>query len=235
MKKVAALILILFLAAYGSKYSLHEDFETDLEQVLPMLDKAYEENRELNEEEKKLHDKFYNKYRNGQFLVDNEAYEMNDLEKEVTASVSTLKWFTEHEEALASEENVYEVSRNNIEEYIDKKEIPEELVGKHPTYELYSGVHPKINKDAQKIIDTFDSLINGSSVDVSPTEVALLDTFISNYGEFEFEIDEKFYLMNDEGNEILFMVEYLKEDITNGGLSTLTKDMFNDVKEMIKQ
>lgn len=230
-----ALILTIIVAGCGNKELIQADFKKDIDQVVNLLDTAHEENRGLNENEENVIDKFIDKYLVGKFLLkDGTEYEMNDLEKEIANEIKDLRHFTESEETLASEENLYTKIKNDMEGYLKVKEIPESLKGKYPTYEIYSGIHPQIKDDATKIINAFDKIVNGESDTYSTTDMYMLNSFISSYEEGVFEIDVKNYLVNDESWSVLYAIKNLKEDVEKQSITYNTKDLFNETKEALK-
>lgn len=229
-------VLLLSLSGCGDESLIQEDFKKDIDQVLGSLNKAYEENRELNDEEEIVIDKFSDKYLVGKFLLsDGTEYEMNDLEKSIANDIDDLKNFTKSEEKLASEEDLYTSIKKDINENLEAKEIPEALKGQYPTYEMYQGVHPQIVEAGNEIINAFDKIVNGDSNEYNSTNMYLLNSFVKNYGERTFEIDDKSYLLNDESWNILYTFMELKKDIENGKISSYTIDLFNETKETLKK
>lgn len=230
------LSIIIVLIGCGSKYSLHEDFKADLDQILNIIDSAREDKRKLEDEEYDLISMFQEKYEVGQFIdSDEKTYEMNDLEKAITHEIPTLKLFIDSEETLASEKGMFDKSRESIDEYLETKEIPEDLVGKYPTYEMYSGIHPQIKADAKKIVDEFDIVVNGPETDIDSTQMNLLYTFKNDYGKVEFKLDDKSYLVNNDSFFVVYMIEELIKDFEEGSLTSLTVDNFNRVKDLINE
>ncbi|MFC4404496.1 hypothetical protein [Gracilibacillus xinjiangensis] len=61
---------------------------------------------------------------------------------------------------LASEKSKYEVSKNNVLEYLDANNIPEEVKNLYPVYETYNGLHPKYIKEAITIFAESDPIVN---------------------------------------------------------------------------
>lgn len=233
MKKVVISVLFtsLFLAGCGSEYTLHDDFEMDLNQVLEVLDKAYEENRTTDEKETEITEAFVNKYEVGQFKTDDEKYEMNDLEKAIVSEVKYMRLFTDYKETLASEKSEYEKSRDKINTYIKEKEVPEEFKGFFKTYELReSNIHPTVKEDTQELIRSFEGLVNGNEYDVDSSLLVKLDDFIKKYESGEFEVDEKDYLMTDDERRAIIMAKDLQSDLNEEIISVEIKDDFNLVK-----
>jgi len=235
LKKLLALFLLLFLAACGNEQVIHDDFKKDVEQILPVLEVAYEDRRTLNEEEASLYDQFHEKYGIGQFVDSNgETYEMNDLEKAITDEINHMRIFTDAEETLASEEDIYQQSKDKVDEYLEAKEIPEELKGIYPTYALYDGIHPEVRASAQEIINSLDDVVNGNNDDVFANQIEMLDNFITRFEGGSFEVAEEKFKLNDEGYEVLNMVKNLKSDFDSGQLMTTTVEEFNQIKELIE-
>lgn len=116
---------------------IHDDIRSDTDQLLKITEKANEEKRELEVNERSLFDDYKYKYYVGKFYDgnSNSEYEMNDLEKELVRRVSSLALFVNPSESLSSEKSGYDVFRENVDELLDAEEIPDELVDKHMTYE----------------------------------------------------------------------------------------------------
>lgn len=238
MKWLSLMILTfcLILAGCGSETLIQDDFNTDIIQVLGILDKAHTENRDLNSDEDELLNKFKNKYLVGRYYTkDKTDYEMNGLEKDLVRNINSLKHFTHSEEHLASEEDLYKKLKNDITKQLEIKEIPEELEGKYPTYEIYSGIHPQVKVDAQKVINAFDKTVNGGSNTFNSTDMYELNSFIKKYDKTDIKIDGKHYLLNDEGFSIFYTFTNLKEDVENGYITSSTITLFNEAKKKIKE
>ena len=230
MRKLLFILFIpLFLAACGKNSLVHEDFRTDLIQVLEKTDVAYEENRELTEDEKNLLDKFEEKYTLGWFDVDGERYEMSDIEKEITSIVEPLHFFTKHDEPLASEVTAYEYSKDEIEKYLEMNSVPEELVGRYPTYEVQKGLHPQFLEDSKEMIKNLNPMVNERDT-IYQQEYNKLQNYLDKYGSDGFEVDGTHYLHNEESNEIYMVFWSIGYDIDEGALKTWTADSFDELK-----
>lgn len=233
-KIIFSFFLLLIITGCGNQSLIHEDFKKDIDQIIGLLDSAHEENRGLNEDEKIVSDKFSDKYLVGKFLLnDGTEYEMNDLEKSVANDIDDLKNFTESEEKLSSEEDLYTSIKKDINENLEAKEIPEALKGQYPTYEVYQGVHPQIKEDTEDVIMVFDEIVNGESTDIDTTAMYELNSFIKKYENLSFEIDGKKYLLNDESWNVYYPFRELRDDVEKGSLSTHTAELFNDVKKIV--
>lgn len=222
------------MTSCGNQSLIHDDFKKDIDQAMVLLDSAYEENRVLNDEEAIIIDKFSDKYLVGKYLLsDGKEYEMNDLEKSIANDIDDLKSFTKSEEKLASEEDLYTSIKKDIDQNLEAKEIPGDLKGKYPTYEIYQGVHPQIKEDAEDVIMVFDEIVNGESADINTTAMYELNSFIKTYENLSFEIDDQKYLLNDESMNVYYPLEELKDDVEEGRLSPYTIELFNDVKGIV--
>jgi len=229
-------LLLLIIAGCGGENLIQEEIEKDIDQVMTLLDSAYEESRELREEENVVLEKFNDKYIVGKFLLnDGTEYEMNDLEKEIANDIQDLKHLTVPEETLENEEDLYTIIKKRVVENLKATEIPAELKGQYPTYEIYSGLHPQIKEDANVIIDVFDPIVNGTTNNIDRSLIDKLDVFISKYDEMSFEIEGKQYLVNDEGWDVLYTIMELKKEIENGGLTSNVKVLFNETKESLSE
>ncbi|WP_313894658.1 hypothetical protein [Psychrobacillus sp.] len=238
MKKTASILvfLVFILIGCSSNSLIKEVYKEDVNQALEKLDNAYDEKRELNESEIELLDQFHEKYIVGKFLTkDKSEYEMNDLEKEIVREIEFMRLHTDTSEGLASEENVFESSRKRVTDYLKAKKIPEDLKDQYPTYEISYGIHPQMKEDALEVIEAFDPVINDNKNEVTPNNIAKLNVFLNTYADGEFEIDDKYYLLEDGGKNIVHAFQNLKEDLENGGLSYDTRDHFNEVKELISE
>lgn len=233
MKRLIALVILIMLVACGFNSSLvHKDFKGDLQQVLEKINLAYEENRNLSESEESLLEQFESKYLPGQFLVDDGMYVMSDIEKEIVRKVRSLKYFTKHEEPLSSEKTTYEVEINNIQELLNAKTVPEELIDRHPTYEEQREVHPQFIEDSKKMIEILNPVINVRN-DIYQDEYDKLQEYLDTYGGDGFEIDGTHYLHNKESNDMYMTFWSIGYDIDEGALRTYSVDRFNELKDKL--
>lgn len=221
MKKVLfGLILVLFLVGCGRQL-VHDDFKADLEQVLTKFDTAYDENRRINEDEEELYEKFYDKYIIGELYIDDELYEMSDIEKEIVREIGGLKLFTEHSESLASEKTMYETKRDTIEDLLEAKEIPERIAGKHPVYKKQEEINPTFESETKEIINYLDDILVTQSVDVLTMEE--LEGYVMKYAGPGFEIDGIHYLHNEETKDIYLSIMMLEYEIKEESINNYTE------------
>lgn len=105
---------------------IHDDIRSDTDQLLKITEKANEEKRELEVNERSLFDDYKYKYYVGKFYDgnSNSEYEMNDLEKELVRRVSSLALFVNPSESLSSEKSGYDVFRENVDELLMQKKFP---------------------------------------------------------------------------------------------------------------
>ncbi|WP_272033042.1 hypothetical protein [Oceanobacillus kimchii] len=237
MKKVFLLVILSILLTGCGEYSLNDVFEKDLEQVLGILDEAYENNRELTDDEYDITKQFDRKYGHGQFDNNDNVYVMNDLERAIAEEVSILYLFTDSNKGtLESEKTFYEESRDKIDKYLNEKDIPEKLKGSFKTYEIRSSsdIHSQFKNEALEIMDSFEGLVNGSETTVYFDYEIALDEFIEKYESNDFEVDGKNYLLTNDERNIFYMAKKLKEDIDSNVISSYTVTSFNSIKEMIE-
>lgn len=223
------LVIILLLAGCGNKSLINNDLKKDTEQVLEALDLAYEEDRELNETEEELFQVFRDKYISGMFLYKDKAYEMNDLEKNLIREIVTLRLLAEQEAVLASEKSGYEEQREIVADRLNSKEIPEELKGKYPTYQIQNEPHPEFIKDTKWLIGQLDGLMSEGTVDDFDSK--LLTDYLDKYGGEGFEVDGNHYLHSDESLEMYMVFWAIEYDLEQGALKGYTKDGFFNLKE----
>lgn len=229
-------LLLLLIAGCGSENLIQDDLEKDIDQVILLLDTAYEEKRELNEEEAAVLDKFDEKYTVGKFLLDDGTeYEMNELEKEIATDIEGLKLFTASEETYGNEEDLYTTIKKRVDENLQATEIPAELIGQYPTYEPYSGVHPQIKEEAIEIIGIIDPIVNGANDNIDKSLIDKLDIFIGKYEKMSFEIEGKQYEVNDDGFDVLYTFIELKKAIENGDIPSNVKVLFNNTKDSLNK
>lgn len=229
MKKLLfLLVFILFLVGCGNSF-VHDDFKNDLEQVIEKTDLAYEENRNLSEDEEALLDRFYNKYIYGQFSSGDENYEMNDIEKEIVRNVNSLKFYTKHDEPLSSEKTIYERLKAEIIELLETKTVPEELVDKYPTYEVQLEMNDRFESESKSLMEELEDLI--INLNISERESLSLKVYLDKYDDIGFWVDGTHYLHNDETKEIVLLFWMINEDIEEGTLSNITESEYFRVKE----
>ena len=244
MKKllfIAVLVLIVLAGcseADATKNLIHEDFKKDVDQMVNMLDKVYEEERTTNEREDGLYFKFHDKYITGSFQDDGKTYKMNDLEKAIVRQIQDL-WIyniTEQKETLASEENEYEIAKDRLNEFLAAEEIPEEIKGKYPTYEvLDDNIFPDNFKEVVNgLIKTFDPIVNGDETDVGSSQYEGLEYFVDMYKGEGYEFMDKHYYINSNMNDIIWMFDDLKIEIDSGHIMESTINDFNTTKETME-
>jgi len=229
MRRIFAIFILLILTACGNDL-IHDDFKSDLNQVMEVLDQAYEDNRELDSAEEQLLDTFDNKYLMGQFSTDDGNYEMSDIEKEIVRKISLMRMFTEHDEPLSSEETLYEMTKDEIEEYMQMKEIPEDLEDKHPTFEKQEETHPKFVEDTVEVLKLLEPMIETGNV--SQSDITAINDYLEKYNDADgFEVDGIFYLHNDETKDATLVLWAINDDIDKGTLSSGTQIMYYDLIE----
>ena len=229
-------LLLFIIAGCGDGNLIQDDIERDIDEALLLLDTAYDEKRELNEEETVVLEKFSENYRLGKFLLDDGTeYEMNELEKEIVMDIEGLKLLTISEETMPSGEDIYTFIKKNVDENLKATEIPPEIIGQSPTYEAYLGIHPQLKEDANEIINIFDPIVNGTTENIGKLSKDKLDIFISTYEKMDFEIEGKHYLVNDEGFDVLYTFMELKKAIENDEIPSTVQVLFNQTKESISK
>lgn len=255
MRKLILLIgIVLLLVGCNENKLLSEDFKKDINQVLPIIEEAHDSQSDFSSKDNELINRFYDKYKYGQYkLKDDTYYEMNDLEKTVFRKINSMWIFAvelENDELIVlesekeHEEDYYVKSKETLNEIMKIKNInklPEEYKGKFPTYEIIKGLYPDVFLvDTKKIIDMFNSLINGSRTTVREEDMQELDEYLEQYMAdaisypTEYEQDEKHYLVNRAMRDAINMFNELKSDINDGGLRNSTITEFNYVKEDVE-
>lgn len=227
---VGLIILVLGLSGCGEKL-IHDDFKVDMEQVLETLDKAYEENRELTQDEGSLLERFREKYIKGDFNTDSGVYEMSDIEKKLVRDISSLRIFTKHNEPLASEKTVYENVREGIEELISVKEVPIDIKGKYPTYEIQNETNEVFLEDTRKIVGKLFYLTYDHSDSISESLLDELEDYIEKYRGDGFEVGGVHYLHNDETDEIYLDLWSVFLDLEEGTLSGYNQERLIKLEE----
>ena len=188
---------------------IHDDIRSDTDQLLKITEKANEEKRELEVNERSLFDDYKYKYYVGKFYDgnSNSEYEMNDLEKELVRRVSSLAVFVNPSESLSSEKSGYDVFRENVDELLDAEEIPDELVDKHMTYEKQNGVNETFVEDAKKVFNFFDE------AEGTITDTYVVDSFLQNYTSEHLKVNDTYYMHNELSDDIQFYIEMLNDQM----------------------
>ncbi|WP_368900589.1 hypothetical protein [Oceanobacillus oncorhynchi] len=252
MKKVLFILLfVLFLGGCGER-EVSESFDQDVEQVLPIIEKVHDEQREYSENESDLLDSFYNKYRKGQYYLEeeNDYYEMNDIEKAIFNKVNIMYMYADaHEDdedaaVLASEveptESIYDETAEELEELMKVKKVedlPEEYKDKYPTYEITNSVYPaQFESDAKEVLDLYEPIINGTQDSVNDKEWYPLVDFLDQYQEdesynTEYEQDGKHYLVDGMMKDVIETFNDIKTGVDEGHIPAYTIDDFNSIKE----
>lgn len=229
MKKILfGLIFVLFLVGCEQQL-VHDNFKADLDQVIKKFDAAYEENRSLNDEEESLYEKFYDKYIIGEFYIDDELYTMSDIEKEVVSQIDRMKLFTEHDETLASEKPIYEERKEEIENLLNAKEIPEHIVDKHPIYKKQENINPTFESETKDIINKVDNILETQTVDSSLTNE--LEDYVMKYTGPGFEIDGIHYLHNEETKDIYVPIMVLEYEIKDGSIRSYSEERYIEARD----
>jgi len=238
---IAVLVLIVLAGcseADATKNLIHEDFKKDVDQMVNMLDKVYEEERTTNEREDGLYFKFHDKYITGSFQDDGKTYKMNDLEKAIVRQIQDL-WIyniTERKETLASEESIYKIAKGQLNEFLAAKNIPDDIKDKYPTYEVLDDkVFPdNFKKAVNGLIKTFDPIVNGDETDVNSSQYEGLEYFVDMYKGEGYEFMDKHYYINSNMNDIIWMFDDLKIEIDSGHIMESTINDFNTTKETME-
>ena len=244
MKKllfIAVLVLIVLAGcseADATKNLIHEDFKKDVDQMVNMLDKVYEEERTTNEREDGLYFKFHDKYITGSFQDDGKTYKMNDLEKAIVRKVQDLWVYNlmEQEETLASEKNEYEISKKKLNKYLSAEKVPEEIKGEYPTYELLQDkIFPdQFRSDVNNLLELYDPVINGTESNIGNDRYNPLTSFLDKYKGEGYELDGKYYYITSNMYDVIFMFDDLKIEIDSGHIMESTINDFNTTKETME-
>jgi len=239
MRYILLTISVFLLAACSttsdaSETDINPEFKSDVDQILEMTDSAYEDRRDLNEDEIKLFDQFTDKYLLGRFTdsEDNE-YVMSDAEKVIANDISKLDYMTSVEETLSSEEDVYEGTRKLIDEYIESGEVSETYKDYYPTYQEQIGLHEGFKKHSQQLFETFDPVVNGTQNALLPNEEMVLENFLIDYSGVGFEYDNEFIAHNEESKKVYNSLQDLQIDLEIGSLSVEMRDTFNEAKSFL--
>lgn len=218
--KRGVFLLSIFLALIGcstvaDEKLVHKDIESDINQLLEITDQADNEKRELTEEEEKLFDDFKYKYFVGKFTdSDKNDYEMNDLEKELVRKVESLPIFINGEETLSSDQSTYEMSKELINDLLNKEEISEVYKDKYPTYKKQpTFVHEQFLEDAENLLSFLYEMYESPSNNVSVQDLYDLNIFMSRYNHEYLEIDNEKYMHNEYSEDILSQVRVINRDI----------------------
>lgn len=257
MRKMFLILLFVFLLAACGNSALSKDFKSDVEQVLPIIEESHKNQEDYLEQERDLLKSFSDKYEKGQYIPrdKDEYYEMNDIEKAILAKVISMRLFAielEDEEetlSLASETKVnndldlYKIAEEELSELMkinNVEDLPEDLKGKYPTYEVYQGMYPEqFLKDAKELLDLYDPVVNGIQSDVTDKEWYPLVDFLAQYQgkdttfPIDYEQEGKKYLIDSSMREIINMFSNLRNDIDEGGLKIITVDEFNSIVDLI--
>lgn len=247
-----ALLILLLLTACSNDGLLSNDFKTDIDQILPIIKEANEEQVDFTDKESDLIERFNSKYSPGQYRVeDDHYYEMNDLEKAIYHEIRRMWIFAIEPESireratLASEKdsrpNFFKEAEETLDELMEIKSLnrlPEEFKDAYHTYEVFNGIYPEqFEQDANELLELYDPIVNGSQVDVNEKEWHLLLDFINQYkgdaeySTYDYEQDGKHYLVNSFMQRIIDVFYDLKTDIEGGTLMSETISDFNYMKE----
>ena len=125
MKKLAAIILILFLAACGSTVheNISEEIVNDTNQILDIMDEAVESGDDLSDRDWETFDSYYAKY-NGK--LDNPDATVGGLTEEEERLFILVSNIIEHPEffyTLESDKEDYENQKSTIQNVIETGEI----------------------------------------------------------------------------------------------------------------
>ncbi|WP_121605377.1 hypothetical protein [Virgibacillus sp. Bac332] len=237
MKKIFLILIIVFILSACGNDLVHEDIRNDYKQIQEVADEVYESEEGSSEKQQNLYNDFSDKYIMGQFEEENgDIYKMNDLEKDLIYKVQIL-WgeaiTSEFKEELSSEDT-YEETKKAIDEYLKLDEIPEDLKGKHPTYELITGYPDKFIKDTNELFDTLDSEINSEDPVFTENEYIPLENYINKYKGVDFEHDGKYYRIDEELWDIVDLFKDIQLEVDDGYLRNETIDEFNIRKDTWK-
>ncbi|MBM7554518.1 hypothetical protein [Thalassobacillus pellis] len=195
------LVLVVCPPSYAKSFGLiHYELREDVNHMLSILDEAHAEKRPLQKGERALFDHFQATYQAGNFLDANgEKYRMNDLEQALVYHLAIMQRFTAPASSKATRGDPYEQERNIFFSHYQAEEIPEEIKGMYPNYEIHRGLHPRLQADALQVVREVDALVRAGRISLVGKSLPAFHDFLSVYQNGKIQAGGSVYLMNKEG------------------------------------
>ncbi|MBM7554085.1 hypothetical protein [Thalassobacillus pellis] len=241
MSRIILLTLtFLVLAACPDSHAeswglIHYDVKKDSLQILSILDQAFKEKRPLHKNEREVLDKFQDKYKAGTFIdTDGDKYRMNDLEQAIINQLNMMRRFTDPDRPSPGRGNPYKQDRKIVLSYLSAQEIPDEIKGLYPNYEIHNGLHSSVKEDSLDVIQSLEPyMFGGDNNDIAPHKLKSLNDFIVTYRSGKFKAGSKVYLLSDKGHTIYRTFLLLKRQIDNGSISDEMSVKLRDIKKLL--